>query len=100
MFVPSFAPADKKRAYGGLEQSDRHCLDNKTLDGWVVFQGLAQTDLFNSTTIVNIAEREVESRLVFRNVEAIEKEEWNVFWMYWNVMQMKGLQVGGNEEAE
>ncbi len=91
LFIPSFSPADKERAFEGLQQSDRHCLDNKTLNGWVVFQGLSSMSLFSATTIVNIAERKADSRLTFGDTTVIDKEEWNQYWIHFNVVQGFGI---------
>ncbi len=88
LFIPSFAPADKERAFEGIQHSDQHCLDNSTLNGWVVFQGLSSMSLFSATTIINIAERKVDTRLTYGDATVIDKEEWNLYWIYWNVVQL------------
>ena len=77
---------------------DQFCLRNKTLDGFVSFQGLNLNPLFDAESIVNMKRAQVKSKIQLKDYDIIEKENWNHFWIYFNIIQFFDFKIRYNAE--
>ena len=91
LLVPSFAPDAKEAAFSQQGNSNKYCVENKTLNGWLQSKFLSSNDLFDLRTISNIEMSQVESRLMFLKTEVIDKGDWQIFWSYFNMLQFSPL---------
>lgn len=87
LLVPSYPPTWMPEQLFGDETPMRYCVEQKTLDGWVKFQGVAANPFFEAKTFVNIHQNQVESELLLHDSSVIDKGLWNQFWTYFNCIQ-------------
>src|SRR5690606_18603115 len=86
LFIPSYAPDEIFRAFLG-EPVDHHCMTNKTLNGLIPFGAFPQTNLFSFKSLINIEQAKVISKCEIYQPEEIIKDEWNQFWLLYNIFQ-------------
>jgi DEAD/DEAH box helicase domain-containing protein len=91
--VPSYPP---ELTYGQLATrpaTERYCLDQKTLNGWVRFQGVEENRLFSMASFVNLHQKQVTTGLDIRETTNIDKGLWNQFWAVYNCVQFFPLHL-------
>jgi DEAD/DEAH box helicase domain-containing protein len=102
IFKPSFVPENFETLLN-LESPllpETYCISQKTLNGFVAFQGFESKSLFNSRTIINIKTSEVHTVLKTQETKLIEKEEWILFWQYFNLIQLFEFKIDPAEINE
>jgi DEAD/DEAH box helicase domain-containing protein len=91
LFSPSYSPDDLEKAIS-QENFDQYCSNNRTLDGLVIFDGMSNNGLAAIAVAVNIQKAKVFARYRFYEIKEIFKEDWNRFWILYNLLQFFELQ--------
>lgn len=99
LFVPSVSPEQREFAFSPAASMERYCIEQKTPNGYLFFQGLDDGPLHRSTTIINIATQDVETRMQVLLPESIDKLLWNHFWSCFNLLQFFPMTVDFEEKA-
>lgn len=86
LFSPSYAPDN---ITGAIEATsmENYCKTNKTLHGLIHSSVVDSALLFDLKVAVNIGQALIYGRYNFKQPEEIEKEEWNTFWILFNLLQ-------------
>ncbi len=96
---PSYAPDNIAGAFIN-NTNENYCKNNRTINALIPVSLLKKNNLFNLKTIVNIESAYVASKFEILNIENIEKEEWNNFWIVFNLLQFSEISFGKEEKEE
>jgi len=96
LLFPSFAPANIADALKN-ESLDNYCITNRTLDGWVPSLLIDTNELFDLKAAINIEKAEIVAEFDITNDTEIDKENWNTFWIIYNLLQFFTLNKRNKE---
>jgi DEAD/DEAH box helicase domain-containing protein len=87
LFNPSYDPEQIQRAFFEKDYLDQFALDTKTQDALIAFEGVPVNALFKLKALVNLKNWESFYHFSITAVGEIDKEDWNSFWILFNMIQ-------------
>lgn len=87
LFSPSYSPDKLQEAFFEEGYRDQYALEQKTQDALIPFEGIPKTSLFEMKAMVNLKKWQSYYHFKIKSSEHIEKEEWNTFWVLFNILQ-------------
>ncbi|MCH7396742.1 DEAD/DEAH box helicase [Belliella sp. DSM 107340] len=88
LFSPSFHPDHIQRVFFEDDYWNQYAIDQRTQDALIPFEGVPYGSLFEMKAAVNLKKWEIFSHFKIKAAENIDKEEWNRFWVLFNMLQI------------
>jgi len=85
--TPSFNPNEIQKAFFELDYWDQYSLDNKTQDALIPFEAIPKTSLFSMKAMTHWIKWKPYYHFDLKDSENIKKEDWNTFWILFNMFQ-------------
>ncbi|WP_228779872.1 DUF1998 domain-containing protein [Aquiflexum lacus] len=87
LFSPSYHPDQLQKAFFEEEYWDQYALDQRTQDALIPFEGVPKSSLFEMKAMIHLKKWQIFYHYKIRSSEQIDKEEWNNFWVLFNMLQ-------------